>query len=76
MDRSAVKEYGFLNNEERKNSVTGIEYNLASSDSKWSGRTYLHKSFTEGLDGDDYISGLNIQKTLNHKIGMGRPWWG
>ena len=54
MDRSSVKEYGFLNNEERKNSVTGIEYNLASSDSKWSGRTYLHKSFTEGLDGDDY----------------------
>ena len=72
MNRSALKMYGFLNNEERKNSVTGIEYNLASSDSKWSGRAYLHKSFTEGLEGDDYISGLNIQRnTLNHKIGMG-----
>ena len=72
MNRSAIENYDFLDNEERKNSVAGIEYNLASSDSKWSGRTYLHKSFTEGLDGDDQIVGLRIQRnTLRHKIGMG-----
>ena len=72
MNRSAIENYHFLNNEERKNSVAGIEYNLASSDSKWSGRTYFHKSFTEGLDGDDQIIGLRIQRnSLRHKIGMG-----
>ena len=72
MNRSAIENYDFLDNQERKNSVAGIEYNLASSDSKWSGRTYLHKSFTEGLDGDDQIVGLRIQRnTLRHKIGMG-----
>ena len=72
MNRSAIENYDFLDNEERKNSVAGIEYNLASSDSKWSGRTYLHKSFTEGLDGDDQIVGLRIQRnSLRHKIGMG-----
>ena len=72
MNRSAIENYHFLKNEERKNSVAGIEYNLASSDSKWSGRTYFHKSFTEGLDGDDQIIGLRIQRnSLRHKIGMG-----
>ena len=71
LDRTAIQDYSFLNNEDRKNSVTGIEYNLASIDSKWTGRAYFHKSFTEGLDGDDQIIGMRINRnTLKHQIGM------
>ncbi|OUW35088.1 MAG: hydrolase [Flavobacteriaceae bacterium TMED179] len=71
LDRTAREDYDFLNNEEKKNSVTGIEYNLASTDSKWTGRAYFHKSFTEGLDGDDQIIGMRINRnTLKQQIGM------
>ena len=71
MDRRITKEYNFLDNEERKNSVSGIEYNLASYDSKWTGRAFFHKSFTEELDGDDQILGMRIQRnTLRHRATM------
>jgi hypothetical protein len=63
--------YSFVTKEEEKNSVTGIEYNLASKDSKWSGRAFFHKSFTEGLDEDDVISGINLERnTLNNRMQM------
>ena len=71
LDQRAVKDYTFMNNEERKNSVTGVEYNLASVDSKWSGRAFFHKSFTEGLNGDDQIVGMRLERnSLRHKAGM------
>ena len=44
IDRRTMDDYSFVTKEEKKNSVTGIEYNLASKDSKWSGRAFFHKS--------------------------------
>ena len=71
IDRRTTEEYDFISEEEKKNSVTGIEYNLASPDSKWTGRAFFHKSFTEGLDDDDIISGVRLQRnTLRNRIGM------
>ena len=71
IDRRTRDEYDFISEEERKNSVTGLEYNLASPDNKWTGRAYLHKSFTEGLNDDDMIVGMNLQRnTLRHKASM------
>ena len=71
IDRRTMDDYSFITKEEEKNSVTGIEYNLASKDSKWSGRAFFHKSFTEGLDEDDVISGINLERnTLNNRIQM------
>ena len=71
IDRRTRDQYDFISEEERKNSVTGLEYNLASTDSKWTGRAYLHKSFTEGLNDDDMIVGMNLQRnTLRHKASM------
>ena len=71
LDQRAVKDYTFMKNEERKNSVTGVEYNLTSIDSKWSGRAFFHKSFTEGLNGDDQILGMRLERnSLRHKAGM------
>jgi hypothetical protein len=71
IDRRTTDEYEFISKEEQKNSVTGIEYNLASTDSKWTGRAFFHKSFTKGLDEDDIISGINLQRnTLNNRVQM------
>ena len=71
IDRRTTEEYDFISEEEKKNSVTGIEYNLASPDSKWTGRAFFHKSFTEGLDDDDIISGVRLQRnTLRNRVGM------
>ena len=71
IDRRIMDDYSFVTEEEEKNSVTGIEYNLASKDSKWSGRAFFHKSFTDGLNEDDVISGINLQRnTLNNRMRM------
>ena len=68
IDRRTTNEYDFISEEERSNSVTGLEYNLASTDSKWVGRAFLHKSFTEGLTNDDMIAGMNLERnTLRHR---------
>ncbi len=49
----------------------GIEYNLASPDSKWIGRAFFHKSFTEGLNEDDQIVGMRLERnTLRHRASM------
>jgi hypothetical protein len=71
IDRRTTDEYDFISDEERSNSVTGLEYNLASPDSKWVGRAFLHKSFTEGLTEDDVIAGMNLERnTLRHRASM------
>ena len=71
IDRRTTEEYDFISEEEKKNSVTGIEYNLASPDSKWTGRAFFHKSFTNGLDDDDIISGIRLQRnTLRNRVGI------
>ncbi len=72
IDRRTIGEYDFINKQDKKNSVSGVEYNLASPDSKWVGRAFYHKSFTEGLDGDDQIVGARIQRnTLRNRISAG-----
>ena len=72
IDRRTIGEYDFINMQDKKNSVSGVEYNLASPDSKWVGRAFYHKSFTEGLEGDDQIVGMRIQRnTLRNRISTG-----
>lgn len=72
IDRRTMGEYDFINKQDKKNSVSGVEYNLASPDSKWVGRAFYHKSFTEGLEGDDQIVGMRIQRnTLRNRISTG-----
>ena len=72
IDRRTIGEYDFINKQDKKNSVSGVEYNLASPDSKWVGRAFYHKSFTEGLEGDDQIIGMRIQRnTLRNRISTG-----
>ena len=68
IDRRTTEDFDFISEEEKKNSVTGIEYNLASADSKWNGRAFFHKSFTEGLDDDDMISGMKENEYANDRM--------
>ena len=71
IDRRTTDDYDFISEEARTNSVSGLEYNLASSDSKWTGRAFFHKSFTQGLTEDDMISGMSLQRnTLRHRFSM------
>ncbi len=43
------------------NRVAGIDFNLATKDNKWNGKTFLHRSFSDGEDGDDYVHGAVLQ---------------
>ena len=45
INRQSFKEYDFIEREDEYNRVLGIDYNLASKDSKWIGKFYAHKSF-------------------------------
>ena len=49
IDRRTSGAYDFIDESETSNSVMGLEYNLASADSKWNGRLFLHKSQTQHL---------------------------
>ena len=71
IDRRTTEDYDFISEEEERNGVTGVEYNLVSVDSKWNGRAFFHKSYTKGLEEDDIISGVKLQKnTLRHSLGI------
>lgn len=39
------------------NRVAGLDFNLASSDSKWQGKAFAHKSFTNNIVEDDFTHG-------------------
>ena len=67
IDRRTSGAYDFIDESETSNSVMGLEYNLASADSKWNGRLFLHKSQNPTFKGDDLSSGLVIERnTRNH----------
>jgi hypothetical protein len=61
------KEVMFFNNEEDTaftgndfNRVAGAEFNLASADNRWTGKTFYHQSFYPGADGDAAAAAANI----------------
>jgi len=60
VNRETFKDYDFVEASERYNRVVGIDYDLASADNTWIGKTYLHKSFTPQTDHDDYSGGFNL----------------
>ena len=61
IDRRTTKDYDFINKGEKANSVLGLEYNLASKDSKWTGRTFIHKSYKSD-EVKDISTGFSINK--------------
>ncbi|WGK65028.1 DUF5916 domain-containing protein [Croceiramulus getboli] len=54
------------------NRVIGLDYNLASIDNTWNGKFYLHKSFTPGVDSNDYSTGAGTEyNSRNFRIYLG-----
>lgn len=39
----------------------GLEYNLASANNLWTGKAILVKSFSPGMEGDDWVHAANLQ---------------
>ena len=77
IDRSTVKDYDFIDTTEKSNRLVGLEYNLASSDGIWTGRAFLHKSFTPEAGKDDTSSGISLRRnTRNHSFGLGGVYGG
>jgi hypothetical protein len=66
-----------LNTGYRYNRVAGIEYNLASKDNKWTGKSFYHQSFYPGATADaatDANSLLYSGRSL--KAGINQTWIG
>jgi hypothetical protein len=45
VNRQSFKDYDFEEDEDSYNRVIGLDYNLASTNNRWIGRFYTHKSF-------------------------------
>jgi hypothetical protein len=61
INKQATKDYDFLADEDRYNRVIGIDYKLASEDNTWSGKYYLHKSFSPDTDDKDISFGASTE---------------
>lgn len=48
------------------NRVLGFDYNLATKNNKWNGKTFLHRSFSDREDGNDFSHGLNLEFRERH----------
>lgn len=69
INKQATKEYAFLAPEDRYNRVVGIDYRLASADNTWSGRYFVHKSFSPGVSSKDFSAGFNTAFN-NRRLGI------
>ncbi len=77
INRENTKNYDFVNNIDRYNRVLGFEYNLASSDGKWKGRSFIHKSFRPEENNKSASAGLNISRnTRKHYFRIGGSYVG
>ncbi len=66
INRQSFKDYDFISREEEYNRVLGMDYNLASKDSKWSGKFYAHKSFQPDDNDGNYSLGTFLSRTTKY----------
>jgi hypothetical protein len=61
----------------RYNRVAGLEYNFASADNKWQGKTFYHQSFYPGASKDAAAVSGNITYSSQYlKAGIDQSWIG
>lgn len=63
INKQSFEENDFVDREDEYNRVMGVDYNLASKDNKWTGKTYLHKSFQP----DDNVGNLSAGAVLRYQ---------
>ncbi|MBC2839161.1 DUF5916 domain-containing protein [Robiginitalea sp. SC105] len=61
INRQSFGNEDFITPENRYNRVAGIDYNLISADNVWSGKYYIHKSFNEGVNDNDWSAGASMR---------------
>ncbi len=72
INKQATKTYDFLDDNDDDtgnntyNRVVGLDYNLASKDNTWTGKYYLHKSFTPNTGNKDLSIGHTTQFNSRH----------
>jgi len=77
INRENTKTYDFVDNQNTYNRVFGLEYNLASKNGEWRGRTFFHKSFTPEKNDKNASFGLKLSKnTRKHYVSMGGSYVG
>ena len=60
INRQALKDYNFLEPEDKYNRVLGIDYDLISKGNRWNGKFFLHKSFAHNSAGNDASAGATL----------------
>lgn len=77
------KEVMFINEEDTAftgndfNRVAGAEFNLASADNRWTGKTFYHQSFYPGADGDAAAAAANITYSTQYiDASLNQSWVG
>jgi hypothetical protein len=61
----------------RYNRVAGIEYNLASADNRWTGKTFYHQSFYPGAKSDAAALAANLTFATQYmNISLNQSWVG
>lgn len=77
------KEVMFFNEEDTAftgndfNRVAGAEFNLASADNRWTGKTFYHQSFYPGADGDAAAAAANITYSTQYiDASLNQSWVG
>jgi len=69
INRQNTSDKDYVLPEEEYNRVVGLDYNLANVDNTWTGKFYLHKSFTPELESNDWSTGARlVYNTTNWRI--------
>ncbi len=59
------------------NRVAGVEYNLASEDSRWTGKFFIHHAFQQDSTRKASAAGAEIQYNTRHlTLGLAQAWVG
>lgn len=77
VNRQVTNMADFVEDAEEFNRVIGLDFNLRSEDNKWSGKYYLHKSFTpESGDKDMSSGGFLEYNSRDWKFNLGSTYVG
>ena len=69
INREKTGNSNFINDQEKFNRVFGLDYNLRSKNSKWSGSLFYHNSIDEIKKDDSYSTGINLSyNSKNHGV--------
>ena len=69
INREKTGNSNLVNDQEKFNRVLGVDYNLRSKNSKWTGSLFYHNSINENKKDDSYSTGINLlYNSKNHGV--------